>query len=86
MRIPSGLALDKMAGHGFVAGEQVLDHAGQHMTGMRSTVRGGRSLLKYIARISLRDVERLLENPFFSQNERTLASASGDIVGPWLIK
>ena len=51
--VPAGLAGDHAALHGVVAGDHILDDAGQHVADVRLAVGRGRAVVKHVGRIPL---------------------------------
>src|SRR5437588_6619076 len=62
MAVPAPLALDVVAAHRLVAGEDVLEHAREHVVGAGRTVGGRRSLVEAPGRRALPSPDRFGEH------------------------
>ena len=60
--VPAALALHRVPAHGLVAGEQVLEHAGEDVVGARTAVGGGRALVEHPGGRALAPPDRLAED------------------------
>ena len=87
VRVPTGLAFAIKPLHRFIAWEQVLDRAGQAVTGMRFAVGGRGAFVENILRSAGALVERLLidrlrfperEHVFFERREGDVAGRRGE--------
>ena len=79
--VPAALALDVLAEHRLVAGEDVLEHAGEHVVRAGAAVRGRRALVEHELLGALAAADRLAEDVALAPALEHLLLEGGEVGG-----